>query len=395
VAALAAAALLAWALAPSALGWAAAPALDQAVQRGADSATSAGAIGYLARVDDGGGAVTAASGLADRATGRKLLPEDQFEIGSITKTFMATLTLQLVGQGKLKLTDTVEQYLPRVVPNGDHITVRMLLQHTSGLAEYATDASLRAELTANPTGTWTPEHLVAAAVKAGPKFAPGAGWAYSNTNYTLIGMILAKITGTSPAQLLAERITTPLGLQHTYLPEAAATSTGAGYAHGYLTASTSSGLTYTDISTWTVGSFANTAGGIISTASDVTLFFTALLGGTLLPAAQLSAMRTTVTFPADVGLKGGYGLGLIRLDTPCGTVWGHDGDTLGHHSSAFLAENGGKSAIADASVEPDPRSTAPEGFTAIAHALEVADATGVCAMNGQKLPSGQTFKLHT
>jgi D-alanyl-D-alanine carboxypeptidase len=361
-----------------------------ALQRAVNAAVAAGAVGYVARVDDGRHVTTAVAGLADRSTGRRLATDDQFEVGSNTKTFMSVLALQLVARGELKLTDTVEQHLPGVVPNGDHITVRMLLNHTSGLFNYTEDEAWGRALFADPTHSSTPAELVAIATKHKPNFAPGKSWSYSNTNYILVGMILEEVTGHSPAALLEHRIARPLGLEHTYLVESVADDTGPGYAHGYMVAFGKPGTKprYTDVSSWDLGSWANTAGAVVSTPDELSRFFTALLGGRLLPAAQLAEMKRTVSLPkAFAEIPGGYGLGLMRIDTPCGTVWGHGGDTLGHHSTALVSPDGKRSAIADSTTELDQTVEPNAAALAWARAISTADATAVCAMYDKALPT--------
>lgn len=357
------------------------------LQSAVQAAVAAGASGYLARVDDGKRVTTAVAGLADRATGRRLRADDQFEVGSNTKTFMSALTLQLVARDELSLDDTVEKILPDVVPNGDRITVRMLLQHTSGLFNYTEDEKFFKEVLADPQREWTPRELVDTATAHKPNFAPGASWSYSNTNYILIGMILQEVTGHSPADLLEHRIARPLGLQHTYLVTDAAEDTGPGYAHGYLLTLTGAKPTYTDTSDWALGGWANTAGAVVSTPSDLARFFEALLGGKVVPAEQLAEMRRTVPFPASFGAKGGYGLGLMRLETPCGTVWGHGGDTVGHHSTAVVTGDGSRSTVADATTQLDPRVPPDAAAVKVATAISIADATAVCRMFDKPLPA--------
>jgi D-alanyl-D-alanine carboxypeptidase len=362
-----------------------------ALQRAVDGAVAAGAAGYVARVDDGRHVSTAVAGLADRAEGRRLRADDEFEIGSNTKTFMATLALQLVARGELRLTDTVEQHLPGVVPNGNKITVRMLLNHTSGIFNYTQDETWGRALFADPQTSWRPDELVAIATKHKPVFAPGTSWSYSNTNYVLVGMILEEVTGRTPGQLLEHRIARPLGLQHTYLLESTAEDTGRGYAHGYMVTFGKPGTAprYTDVSDWNLGGWAYTAGAMISTPEELGRFFTALLRGELLPAAQLTEMKRTVALPASVAApSSGYGLGLMKIVTPCGTVWGHGGDTLGHHSTALVSPDGRRSAIADTSTQLDQR-VAPDvpAATKWARAVGTADATAVCAMYGKALPT--------
>jgi D-alanyl-D-alanine carboxypeptidase len=113
---------------------------------------------------------------------------DRVRVGSITKTFVATVVLQLVGEGKLRLTDSVERWLPGLVPNGSAISVRQLLNHTSGLFSYDEDREFLAATDRDPLREWTPRELVAIATAHKPHFAPGAGWPYSGTGYIVLGL---------------------------------------------------------------------------------------------------------------------------------------------------------------------------------------------------------------
>ena len=359
------------------------------VQQAVDGVVAAGAVGALARVRDGRGVVTAVAGQADRATGRLLSADDQFEIGSNTKTMMATIVLQLVGEGRLRLTDSVEKLLPGVVPGGEGITVRMLLQHTSGLYNYTDDPDLLKAFFQDPTARHSPEELVAGAMEHPALFEPGARWSYSNTNYLLVGMILQKVTGRSPDRLLQERIARPLGLHRTYLVTHLAGDTGPGYAHGYFATFTGSGSTpeirYNDVSGWSL-SWAWTAGAVVSTAPELSRFLSALLGGELLPAARLADMLTTVPMDDDGG--SGYGLGIARTRTPCGTVWGHTGGTVGHSSHMFGTAGGRRTVVTDSTTIPDgldgPGAT--DRARAMASADEALFLTGLCRMQGRDLP---------
>jgi len=354
-----------------------------ALQRSADAAVQAGLVGYVSRVDDGQGVTVVAAGLADRATRRPLGRDDQFEIGSVTKTFMATIALQLVAEHRLRLTDSVERWLPGLLPNGRGITVRDLLQHTSGLFDYTTDPALG--LLTRPHRVWTPRQLVALAVKHPVSFPPGKGWEYSSTNYIVVGMILQKVTGRTPARLVQERIARPLGLHRTYLVTDVARDTGPGYAHGYLAALSGSKRTYTDVSGWSLGGWAGAAGAIVSTPSDLARFLSALLSGRLLPAAQLAQMKTVV--PASVDGRNAYGLGLARLDSVCGTVWGHMGGTLGHMSFAFASPDGRRTLVADTNIAFSDEAPPTDAENAAGAALKRANQTGLCAMRDEPLPA--------
>jgi D-alanyl-D-alanine carboxypeptidase len=358
------------------------------LQAQADALVAAGATGVVGRAPDGHGVAQVAAGVEERTSGRPAQRGDSFEIGSITKTFMATLTLQLVAERRLRLDDTIERWLPGVVPNGDHITLRMLLNHTSGLFDYTSDPALLQGALTDPTRVFNPQELVALATAHAPYFAPGTSWKYSNTNFVLVGMILQAVTGLAPRDLLRLRITGPLHLTGTYLADQAPVGDRPWYLHGYLLEFGADGVAqYYDVSGISL-SWASTAGAIISTTQDLDRFFTALLGGRLLPPAQLKEMETTVTVP-NTGGTVGYGLGLLRSDTPCGTVWGHDGATLGHLSEALYTVDGRHGMVSDVSTRPVNLATQPapgtpdERFLAAVAALEL---TEICAAFGQPAP---------
>ena len=366
---------------------------NSVMQDVAQHVLTAGSPGYVARIDDGHRVAFTTSGLADTATGRRIKSTDQFEIGSNTKTFTSVLALQQVDRGKLNLDAPVDKYLPGVVPNGKNITVRMLLNHTSGLFSYTGDPDFFTELANDPQHVWTEKELLDVAFKHQPNFAPGASWSYSNTNYTLIGLILKRQTGMSLADLVEQRIARPLHLSHTYFADPRATNTGPGYAHGYAVSFASGKATYADTSSWPIGGWAGAAGAVISTPTELSRFFSAVLGGKLFSQNQLKQMKTTVDLPADFPLKGGYGLGLFKIDSPCGTVWGHGGDTQGHHSTAVTSADGRRTAISDSTSDPSDM----EMNDGLARYYEVAFAAQdvtICEMNNKPVPASITAALH-
>jgi D-alanyl-D-alanine carboxypeptidase len=170
---------------------------------------------------------------------RAARPSDRFRIGSVTKSFVATVVLQLVGEGRLGLDDPLERWLPGAVPGGERITIRQLLNHTSGLYNY-TDALL-GPLLAKPTRqayqqlaarSFAPRALVAMATRHRPLFPPGTRFAYSNTNYILLDLVVERVTGARLAAQLHRRIVQPLGLEATELPGTQRRIRG-GHAHGY------------------------------------------------------------------------------------------------------------------------------------------------------------------
>ncbi len=361
--------------------------VDDALQREvAKHVMEVGPPGYIARIDNGKQIYTLAQGVADKATGRPITEHDQFEAGSNTKTFTAVLALQQVDRGTLALDAPVEKYLPGVVPNGANITVRMLLNHSSGLFNYTGDPDFFVDMDKNPQHAHTEAELLAVAFKHDPYFAPGQGWQYSNTNYTLLGMILQKQTGKRMPALVKERITEPLGLEHTYFADPKATNTGPGYARGYAVKYASGTPQYTDVSSWPVA-WAGAAGAMISTTSDLSRFFSAVLQGKLFSQAQLKQMKTTVPLPEGFPIKGGYGLGVFRTDTPVGTVWGHSGDTMGHHSTAVATEDGRRTAITVSTAEPNDHTENPGMERYYQAILFGADAVNIYQMFGKAVPS--------
>ncbi|MGN9813414.1 serine hydrolase domain-containing protein [Micromonospora sp. BQ11] len=363
------------------------PIVNDALQREvAKHVMEAGPPGYIARIDNGKQIYTLAQGVADKTTGRPITVHDQFEAGSNTKTFTAVLALQQVDRGKLKLDAPVEKYLPGVVPNGENITVRMLLNHSSGLFSYTSDPDFFINMEKDPQHVHTDAELLAVAFKHEPYFAPGKGWQYSNTNYTLLGMILQKQTGKSMATLVEERITRPLGLRHTYFAEPKATGTGPGYAHGYAINYASGTPQYTDVSDWPL-SWAGAAGAMISTTTDLSRFFSAVLQGKLFSQAQLKEMKTTVPLPEGSHIKGGYGLGLFRTDTPGGTVWGHGGDTNGHHSTAVATEDGRRTAVTNSTGEPNHLTENPGAKRYYQATVFGADTVNIYQMLDKPVPS--------
>jgi D-alanyl-D-alanine carboxypeptidase len=255
----------------------------------------------------------------------------RFRAGSITKTFVATVALQLVAEGRIRLDDSVERWLPGVVPNGENITVRQLLNHTSGLYDYKDTLPLppSEEFYANRYRTWTASEQIQRALANPPVFdQPGSQYDYSNTNYLLIGEIIQKVTGRTYAEEIERRIIHPLKLNGTTMPGTSPYIRGP-HPHGYVPKD--GGLIdFTELNPTLFGA----GGDMISTTHDLNRFFAALLGGRLLPARLLEEMKTP-------GTKGGtYGRGLSWHDTTCGIrVYGNDGDALAYQAYSFATED--------------------------------------------------------
>ncbi|BFV56095.1 serine hydrolase domain-containing protein [Kitasatospora sp. CMC57] len=290
----------------------------------------------LATVQDGTGrSRNYTAGVGDLATGAKVPVDGQVRIGSNTKTFTAVVVLQLVGEGKVDLDEHVDTYLPGLVRgeglDGSRITVRQLLQHTSGIPDYEgllDEASLRYRY-------FEPRELLDLALQHRAEFTPGERFGYSSTNYVLAGLIVQRVTGRPLAEEIDRRVVQRIGLRHTYFPAAGDRTIREAHPKGYRR-DTAGGplLDFTEMDP----SAGWAAGQMISTNSDVNQFFTALLAGRLLPDAQLTQMRTTVPI-GDSGA--GYGLGIMRRPLSCGGVyWGHGGDIPGYETRGGVTEDG-------------------------------------------------------
>lgn len=289
----------------------------------------------LLRIREGDDEWAAGAGAQERSSTVPVSTSGRFRIGSVTKTFVATVVLQLVDEGRLGLDDPVERHLPGVVPAGEEITVRQVLNHTSGIYDYAHERDLSTNRWRGDArfDSYHPQELLAAAFARPPYFPPGQGWHYSNTNYVIAGLLVERLTGQPYGVAVTERIIRPLRLTHTTVP---GTDPGLPepHAHGYV--EVAGGLVD---ATEMDPSLDWAAGEMISTAADLNRFLSALLAGELTSAAALAAMRETV----ETGQLFRYGLGLQQYDLPCGTtVFGHGGELLGYLTYAMASPDGGR-----------------------------------------------------
>ena len=324
-----------------------------ALQEQVDAVQRTGAVGVLAEVIGSGGSAYATAGEAEIATGAPVRADDEFRIGSATKTFVATVVLQLAAEHRLSLDDTVAHWLPGVVSgngnDGGRITIRDLLQHTSGLYDYADDfpeIASSAAFEADRYTTYTPAQLVAIAMRHRPDFAPGTSWEYSDTNYILAGMIIEKATGHTWQREVLERIIRSLGLQHTIAPDTDPTIPDT-HLHGYSDFGSGPAIDVTSANM----TYAGSSGAVISTTGDLIRFHQALLGGRLLPAAELAQMETTVPAHEFDSLWPGarYGLGLMWLPLSCGGgVYSHGGDVPGYTTLDGITPDGRHVAVVEA-----------------------------------------------
>ncbi|QLP92956.1 D-alanyl-D-alanine carboxypeptidase precursor [Streptomyces albidoflavus] len=287
-----------------------------------------------------------AAGVADRAAGTPMAPDLKFRTGSVTKTFTATVVLQLVAEHRLRLDDTVQSLLPDQVRadnalSGAPITVRQLLNHTSGLYDYI-DGLL--PYFRGLDQYWPRDQLIRIGL-AQPRYfpAPGTRFRYSNTNYLLLDLIVERITDRDLRTNLERRVFTPLGLRDTSYPLAQTVIDGA-HVHGYADVSlllpNAPDPTRFDVTAFSP-SEAGASGALVTTAADIARFYRALLRGRLLPQGLLRRMLTdTVPTTGSAPPAVAYGLGVYVYATKCGRAYGHGGSAPGYLTYVLNSRDG-------------------------------------------------------
>lgn len=343
-------------------------ALQEAVQKAADRLVEAGAAGVQFRVTRDGDSFVVTSGIAELGTDRPVPADGRFRISCITKPFVAVVVLQLVAEGKIDLDRTVESYLPGLLPYGEKITIRNLLQHTSGLYNYMDsfqkpgDRFLR-----DRYKHYEPEDLIAIAAAKPLEFEPGTRFAYCNTNYFVIGLLIKKVTGRSYREEITERILEPLQLTETVLP-GDDPNIPEPHARGYMQI----GGEPVDV-TLMNPSEAGCAGEIISTTADLDRFFTALFGGRLLNEPEFTEMTTPLPpeMIENLPMGIGYGLGIMKLENDRDLdLWGHGAGIPGY--ATFAATTRDLSARVQLSFTIGDKDFGPEAEQAVIRGVNTA-----------------------
>ncbi len=337
--------------------------LDRILEAARADARAPGAL--LAVALPNGERYRGARGVASLATGTPLAPDARVRVASVTKPFVAAVALQLVQEGWLLLDHSVEHWLPGLVPGGELITVRQLLSHTSGLPDYLTD-TLIARARRDPDHQWTPQELVAEGLRYPRRFAPGAPgrWAYSNTNYILLGLIIEQVTHHRLEQELRQRVIAPLGLSGTALSPPSADP--GDLAHGY-----GGGADRTALNM----SVAWAAGGLSATVEDLTRFTQGLMWGALLQPATMRLMLACEPTGGAWGVADlAYGLGVMQRAVPARGLppgarlaLGHTGSLEGYRSAMWYFPDSGVSiAAAFTREEADPNQLVSGALQALA-----------------------------
>ena len=317
-----------------------------------DQVHRAGMPGVFAEVRNGDQVWRGAAGVADVTTGRPVTADMRHRVGSITKTFTAAAVLQQVESGRIQLDAPIARYLPRRVPGerGEAITVRMLLNHTSGLAEYLPHAypSLAAfpvladttpgSLDDNRVKRFDPIALIEMGVEASATGKPGdTPGVYSNTNYLLLGQLLEQVTGGTAEQCITGNVIERAGLAHTGFPAGPHVDEPHSKLYEAWFGMIDPPRDYSIFDMSWVGPTAS----LISTVADLNRFFRLLLAGEIVDRSSLAQMQRTVPVISQEGKQIEYGLGLHRRDLPdCGTFWGHDGSVWGGGAISMTSADG-------------------------------------------------------
>lgn len=320
-----------------------APSTGGTIQQRIDAVTEQGIPGVQVVISDPGrGTRTLRAGTGDTGTGKPIPDDARVRIGSNTKAFVATVVMQLVDEGRVDLNESVEHYLPGLVPgkgnDGSRVTIRDLLQHTSGLTDYVVaggakpedikPGQLRIAESEEPQQHHTPDELLKIAQSLPPGPAAKDLAVYSNTNYILLGRLVEEVTGHPAPEEITTRIIDRLGLKGTYFPRSETDIRGP-HAHGYHRI----GGKQVDVTDGDV-SWAHTAGAMVATGADLNTFYTALLHGDLVSKDRIAEMKRTV--PLNKNPKDGYGLGIVRVHNSCGKeIWGHGGGIPGFMTAAW------------------------------------------------------------
>ncbi|MEU6218476.1 serine hydrolase domain-containing protein [Streptomyces sp. NPDC047022] len=330
------------------------PALDPAALKAAiGGLPSADVTGALVRITGRAGHWSGTSGVGNLETGQGVPPDAHIRIGSISKVFTATIVLQLAAEHRIDLDQPVQRYLPGVLPADlPPVTVGRLLNHTSGLPRGGDDPDFGDGspewFAANRLKSFTPQQVIDTMAGRPMEFAPGTAQQYNGMNYYVAGVLIEKITGRSFADEVRSRITRPLALHDTYVPDAHDPRLPSPHSDGYLTVTSPDGSTrpvdVTEQSPWPWAE-----GGMISTPADLDRFMTALFRGRLLPPAQQAELFTVPDVPShhssqcrsetDAG-RACMTMGLMRVKASNGVVvWGKTGSRPGYTSGVFATRD--------------------------------------------------------
>ena len=308
----------------------------------AQGLVDAGYPAALAAVTDSKGeSAGVAVGKGSLEAGQAPPLDGEVRIGSNTKTFVAVVVMQMVQEGKVGLDEPIETYLPGLIKgegiDASRITVRQLLQHTSGLPEYADTVPGRSDIFQIKDHYAQPRDLLDTALSKPAAFEPGTQWAYTNTNYVVLGMLIERVSQRPVGEQIDQRIIKKLGLSHTYFPAPGDRSIKGTHPQGYHLSAEGKLEDITEMDP----AWGWAAGAMVSTPSELNTFFQAVFDGRLLTQASIDEMKKSVDASSRFGPGVVYGLGLIGTPLSCGgTSWGHGGTIHGYQTNDAVGPDG-------------------------------------------------------
>ena len=347
-------------------------ALDQALEDLV--AMRGGPPGVIAVVQRGGMRKVHTAGVANLKTGRPIRVNDHMRIASTAKAFSGAVALSLVSKGTLSLNDTIGDLLPKLPKSWDEITLRQLLNHTSGLPDFSKNPRFQKALLASLDKAPPPEKLLSYVEDKKPLFDPGSRYKYSNSDNIVVALMVESATNRTYEVQLQKQVYGPLGLEKTTLPRGP--NLEKPYIHGY--DNEPPPPPPEDFSEAVAAGWAWASGGTVSTPSDLNDFIRGYVGGDLFDSRTRAQQRRVIeggrSEPPGPE-KNSAGLAIFRYETRCGTVWGHTGNTLGYTQFMAASPNGSRSVVVSVNEQLTPENGAPGVFPA----LRATERRAVCA----------------
>lgn len=332
-----------------------------------------GPPGAIAIVQRGGRETVYSAGVAELGTSTPVTAADHMRIASTSKAFSGAVALALVARHRLSLDDTIARLLPSLPKAWGEVTLRELLDHTSGLEDFSDDPAFLDYLVKNLHATPSPTFILHFIADTKPRFTPGTAYRYSNTDNFVIALMAEAATRRSYTQLLARYVLRPLALGGTSLPSSFAMPSP--YLHGY----DLNPPPAEDVSELVSAAYAWASGGIVSTPADLTRFIRAYAAGRLFSPAVRAAQLEFVpgnSEPIGPGINSA-GLGIFRYRTPCGTVYGHTGNTSGY-TQFMAAGTDGRASVTVSISEQATNKSKTEALRNVFARLRALESDAVC-----------------
>ena len=312
-------------------------------------------------------------GVSDVESGAPMRARQHYRIASVAKAFSGAVALGLASDGKLRLTDTIGDWIPELLPRAQEVTVAQALQHTAGLADYIREDAFVEELLADPAGYFSPVELLGFVADEELGFTPGSRYEYSDTDNVVVGLIAERVSGRSYEELLRKYVLRPLRLRRTSLPRTVQMPNP--FIRGY---DLPAGEPPFDTSEVINPAGAWASGGIVSTARDINDFFRAYVSGELF---SRRIGRSQEDFVVGSSQPPGPGrnratLGLFRYRTRCGTVYGHTGSFPGYRAMGASTANGKRSIVFTVNSQIVPG----QGSQEVSDLIRMAQEDAVCRL---------------